>query len=66
VQDRLREELRSAAADQGTEQLSFDSIMSAESLPYLDAVVRESMRLKAVLMEITRSVSCSVSSWFVI
>jgi cytochrome P450 len=61
IQDRLRKELVAAAATVGRNQLTFDEIMSTELLPYLDAVLRESMRLKAVLMEVTRCVSSLAS-----
>jgi cytochrome P450 len=57
IQDRLRAELNSVAGDQSADQPTFDQLMRADQLPYLDAVMRESMRLKAVLMEISRTVS---------
>jgi cytochrome P450 len=62
VQDRLREELTVASATRGGGPSSYDELMSGDQLPYLDAVMREAMRLKAVLMEISRCVNHLVIS----
>jgi cytochrome P450 len=44
AQDRLREELKQAKAD--NDDLSYDDLVN---LPYLDAVCRETLRLWALL-----------------
>ena len=56
VQDRLRKELLDFEAEVGRAP-AYEEIMGAHCLPYLDAVVREACRTKAVLMEISRVVS---------
>ena len=56
IQDRLRKELLDFEAEVGRAPV-YEEIMSAHSLPYLDAVIREACRTKAVLMEISRVVS---------
>lgn len=42
AQDRLRQELREAKEQNGGEDLSYDALVS---LPYLDAICRETLRL---------------------
>jgi hypothetical protein len=56
LQDRLRAELKHTAAETGGALPGFDVLMSAERLPLLDAVLRESLRVNAVLMDISRVV----------
>jgi cytochrome P450 len=57
VQHHLCEELNAVKSiDGGGSQLAYDRLMSAEHTPYLDAVLREGLRLKAVLMDISRCV----------
>lgn len=46
AQDKLREEIRNAHAKFGTERLEYDEIVS---LPYLDAVCRETLRMQVCL-----------------
>ncbi|KAF9235019.1 cytochrome P450 [Melanogaster broomeanus] len=50
AQDRLREELKQAKADKG--DLSYDDLVS---LPYLDAVCRETLRLYPPATHVTRT-----------
>ena len=42
AQDRLRQELRKARQDNDGEDISYDALVS---LPYLDAICRETLRL---------------------
>ena len=60
IQDRLRKELLDFETEVGRAPV-YEEIMSAHALPYLDAVVREACRTKAVLMEISRVVSKTLS-----
>jgi cytochrome P450 len=42
AQEKLRDEIRAAQADHGSEELDYDAL---NALPYLDAVCRETLRL---------------------
>lgn len=55
IQNKLRDELLAFARMTGREP-TYDDLTSGTHLFYLDAVTRETMRTKAVLMTITREV----------
>ncbi|KAI9439892.1 cytochrome P450 [Lactarius indigo] len=52
VQDRLREELKEAREDNDSEELTHDQLVS---LPFLEAVCRETLRLYAPVPGVTRT-----------
>ncbi|TFK53023.1 cytochrome P450 [Heliocybe sulcata] len=56
VQQKLRLELLEFEQASG-HAASFDDLMNPATLPYIDAVIREALRLKAVLMDIARAVA---------
>ena len=56
IQDKLRTELKAFQAQHGRFP-GFEDLMSATTFPYLDAVMRETSRKKAVLREIGRMVN---------
>ena len=51
AQNQLRDEIRAAFKEHG-ETLSFDTLMS---LPYLDAVIRETLRLFPPVAQLNRT-----------
>ncbi|KAH9916921.1 cytochrome P450 [Fomitopsis serialis] len=53
IQDKLRAELEAFIEEKGREP-NYDDLTGSE-LPYLDAVAREAMRTKAVLLTVTRA-----------
>jgi cytochrome P450 len=56
MQHRLREELAAVMSTDSRSQLAYDQLMGVEHTPYLDAVLREGLRLKGILMDISRCV----------
>lgn len=61
TQAQVRSELISFEEDNGRAP-NYDDLMNSSSLPYFDALIRETLRTKSVLMAITREVIVTSSS----